>query len=200
MFIVHLNVADALTLTGHALVWTGIWLTLAGNVPLAISALTLAMLVDALDGMVARRLGIARPFGRFLGSLVDLVNYTVAPPLVLFKMGYVGPLPTALLWLYSTCGMLRLARFNEVGNIEHEGRLAYLGLPVFWVHFVLMALYGSQALAPRWAFEGLTSIALAALSFCFLHDRPFWKPQDYRAITVVTLAAAALFAWLGLRS
>ena len=48
-----------------------------GRLQYAISLLLIAMLIDALDGMVARRLGVARPFGRYLGSFVDLINETL---------------------------------------------------------------------------------------------------------------------------
>src|SRR5688572_3809145 len=117
-FIVDFTVADYLTLTGHVLVWSALWCAVGGLVELAIAFLTLAMLFDAIDGKVARSLGVARPFGRYLGSFVDLVDYTVVPPLVLRAMGYDGWLATLVLLFFSTCGMLRLARFNEVGNIR----------------------------------------------------------------------------------
>ena len=197
MFIVNLTIADWMTLCGHALVWTAIWCSLHGKLQYAISLLLIAMLIDALDGMVARRLGVARPFGRYLGSLVDLINYTVAPPLLLWKLGFSGPEAFAVLLIYSTCGMLRLARFNEIGNIQQDGQLAYLGLPVFWVHFVLMGLYVTFTFAEPVVARGVTAGALLLLAFCFLLNRPFWKPQNYVVIAVVTLAAAAWFALLG---
>jgi phosphatidylserine synthase len=196
-FIVDLTLADWMTVSGYFLVWCGLWCGLWGWIPWAISFLTVAMLIDALDGMVARRLGIARPFGRYLGSFVDLVNYTVAPPLILWKLGFSGVIGVTILWIYSICGLLRLARFNEIGNIQQDGALAYLGLPVFWVHFVLMGLYILHAIAGGAAFFIATAVSLPILSYCFILNRPFWKPQNYTFIAVVTLLGALVFAVLG---
>jgi CDP-diacylglycerol--serine O-phosphatidyltransferase len=197
MLIVDLTVADWMTLAGHALVWGAVWCTLLDRLPYAIALLLVAMLVDALDGMVARRLGVARPFGRYLGSFVDLINYTVVPPIVLWKLGFDRPESLAILLVYSTCGMLRLSRFNEIGNIQRDGELAYLGLPVFWVHFALMGLYGVRMLGSPFAFRSSTALVLLVLALCFLLNRPFWKPRNYAAITAVTLAGAALFVLIG---
>lgn len=197
MFIVDLTIADWMTLSGHALVWIAFWCALNGKQEFAIAALLVAMLIDALDGKVARKLDIARPFGRYLGSFVDLLNYTVVPPLILYKLNFTGVEAMTVLFLYSTCGLLRLSKFNEIGNIKQDGELAYLGLPVFWVHFALMGLYVVWWVSDMMTFRLVTSVVLLVLGFCFILDRPFWKPQNYTLIAIVTLMGAAVFAGLG---
>ena len=197
MFIIDLTIADWMTLGGHVLVWVAFWCALMKLFEFTIAALLVAMLIDALDGMVARKLNVARPFGRYLGSFVDLLNYTVVPPLLLYQMGMKGLEAQAVLLVYSTCGLLRLSRFNEIGNIQQDGKLAYLGLPVFWVHFVLMGLWGVWFACEISVFRAVTSVSLLALGFCFILDRPFWKPQNYTLIAVVTLVSAAAFTALG---
>ena len=195
MFFVTFTVADVITLAGQLLVWTGIWAALSGQIEAALSALIIAMLLDALDGKVARALGVARPFGRYLGSFVDLVNYTVAPPLILYKMGYSQWWCLTILFIFSTCGMIRLAKFNEVGNVTVDDRLHYLGLPVFWIHVLLVIVYVIRGTHPS-IFVGVTTVGLLILSPCFLLDRPFYKPQNYPAIITVSLIAAAIFGRL----
>lgn len=197
MFIVDLTRADLLTLGGHTLVWCALWCTLYDRLAQAMALLLIAMLIDALDGKVARNLGIARPFGRYLGSFVDLLNYTVVPPLILWKLGMNNNWSLVVLCVYSTCGLLRLSKFNEVGNIEQDGELAYLGLPVFWVHFVLMGLFFLPFFLTRVTFRIVCSVALLGLAFCFILNRPFWKPQNYTLITIITLCAATFFGFLG---
>ena len=197
MFIFDLTIADWMTLSGHGLVWFALWCAIDWKIEYSISALLVAMLIDALDGKVARKLNVARPFGRYLGSFVDLLNYTVVPPLILWRLGFKGPDAQIVLWIYSTCGLLRLSKFNEIGNIEQNGELAYLGLPVFWVHFVLMGLYFVWWVGDPMAFRLTTSISLLALGFCFVLNRPFWKPQNYAVIGVVSLVCAAGFAAFG---
>lgn len=197
MFIVDLTLADWMTLGGHALVWGSFWCALARLPEYAIALALVAMLIDALDGMVARKLNIARPFGRYLGSFVDLVNYTVLPPLILWQLNFKGLEAQVVMLVYSTCGLLRLSRFNEVGNIQDQGQLAYLGMPVFWVHFALMGLYVVNFVFEPIVFRVATSVTLLTLGVCFLLDRPFWKPQNYTLIAIVTLAGAAAFAFWG---
>lgn len=197
LFIVDLTLADWMTVTGHALVWIALWCALTRKLEFAIALLQIAMLIDALDGLVARRLGIARPFGRYLGSFVDLINYTVVPPVILWQLGFRGIEAQAVLLVFSTCGLLRLSKFNEVGNIRQDGQLAYLGLPVFWVHFALMLLYVVWFVAEPYVFSAVTSVTLLVLGFCFLLDRPFWKPQNYAVIAAVTLMGAAFYAFVG---
>jgi len=197
LFIVDFTIADILTLSGHGLVWAAFWNAIHDNLGYALSLLLLATLIDALDGKLARSLDIARPFGRYLGSFVDLINYTVVPPVILWRLGYNGPDALFVMFLYSTCGLLRLSRFNEVGNIEHKGGLAYLGLPVFWIHFVVIGLLMCRMRMGYQDFRIVTTIALLSLGTAFLLNRPFWKPQRYGLIAVIMLGLAAWFAFLG---
>ncbi len=95
---------------------------------------------------------------------------------------------------------MRLSRFNEVGNIQDAtGALAYLGLPVFWVHFLLAGLYAVRTALGPFALHVAASAALPMLGLCFILDRPFWKPQNYGLIAAVTVGLSLLFLWLGLR-
>ena len=69
---------------------------------------------DALDGRVARRLGVTSRFGAELNSLSDFLCFGVAPALVLYlaslKDG--GALGWVVTLMFPICSALRLARFN----------------------------------------------------------------------------------------
>ena len=81
---------------------------------MAVYAILVAAVLDAVDGRVARFLKGTSRFGAELDSLADFVNFGVAPALVLFSFtlqdaGGVG-WAAALVFAIASC--LRLARFN----------------------------------------------------------------------------------------
>lgn len=77
-------------------------------------AIFVAMLMDSLDGRVARLTNTQTPFGAELDSLSDMVSFGIAPALVIysFALNYVGKLGWLAAFIYTAAGALRLARFN----------------------------------------------------------------------------------------
>lgn len=90
----------------------------------AIIAIMLAALFDGLDGRVARLLRGTSRFGAELDSLADVVNFGVAPPIMVFLWAFgqdmdpslkaIRGIAWALAMLYCSCMALRLARFNTM--------------------------------------------------------------------------------------
>jgi len=91
--------------------------------------IVLGGIADTLDGRVARATGTGSRFGEELDSLVDLVTFGFAPPLIMY-LAQPEPHP-ALEWLlvfiFTSCAAMRLARFN----VEQAGRSKthFHGLP-----------------------------------------------------------------------
>jgi CDP-diacylglycerol---serine O-phosphatidyltransferase len=85
-------------------------------------AIFVAMLLDSLDGRVARLTNTQTPFGAELDSLSDMVSFGVAPALVIysFALKYMGKLGWLSAFIYTVAGALRLARFNTRNN--HDKR------------------------------------------------------------------------------
>ena len=80
----------------------------------AIAAIVLAGVLDALDGRVARLLKAASRFGAELDSLADFVNFGVAPAIIVFTWALDGlrSMGWLVVLVFSICAALRLARFN----------------------------------------------------------------------------------------
>ena len=80
----------------------------------AMLAIVAAVVLDGLDGRIARLLKGASKFGAELDSLSDFVCFGVAPALMLYlwSMQNAGRLGWALVMLFTICCGLRLARFN----------------------------------------------------------------------------------------
>ncbi len=73
-----------------------------------------AGIFDGLDGRVARITKTESDFGVQMDSLVDVVSFGVAPGVLLFKWGLeaYGQLGFIVAFLFTLCGVFRLARFN----------------------------------------------------------------------------------------
>lgn len=89
-----------------------------------------AILMDILDGAVARLVGATSPFGIQLDSLADLVSFGVAPAILLHTWALpewaVLSWVAAFVWL--ACAAFRLARFNVTTDPTADKRY-FIGLP-----------------------------------------------------------------------
>lgn len=77
-------------------------------------AIFVAMLMDCLDGRVARLTNTQSDFGAEYDSLADIVSFGIAPALVAFSWALtnLGKLGWLAAFLFAAAGALRLARFN----------------------------------------------------------------------------------------
>jgi CDP-diacylglycerol--serine O-phosphatidyltransferase len=113
-FSINPLIPNVLTLAALCSGLTAIRFALQGQFRLAVIAIIVAAIFDALDGRVARRLGVASQFGAELDSLSDFLCFGVTPALVLYlaslKDG--GALGWVVTLMFPICSALRLARFN----------------------------------------------------------------------------------------
>lgn len=95
---------------------TGMRMALEGRMELAVAAILVAGVLDALDGRVARLLKSTSRFGAELDSLTDFVNFGVAPAIILYSwiLKDAGSIGWIAALIYSICMVLRLARFNAL--------------------------------------------------------------------------------------
>lgn len=192
-FIVSLNRVDYVTLTSVVTTCIASALAVNGYVYGAMSLLFLAMIADALDGMLARKWGLERNFGRYLDGFMDVLIYLVTPALVMYQWGFNGVYGVFIM-MYIAAGCCRLAVFNEIGNIEEEGNLSYLGMPVFWSILLLALVMLSSLVLPLAVAHALLALILTVFSFLMIYRRPFFKFKSLVQILGVTLGGALVFA------
>jgi len=113
-FSINRLIPNMLTLAALCSGLTAIRFGLQGQMKLAVIAIFVAAVLDALDGRVARRLGVTSRFGAELDSLSDFLCFGVAPALVLYmsSMREAGSLGWIVTLMFPMCSALRLARFN----------------------------------------------------------------------------------------
>ncbi|TSA48907.1 MAG: CDP-diacylglycerol--serine O-phosphatidyltransferase [Nitrosomonadales bacterium] len=102
---------------------------MGGHFELAAVAIFIAMVMDGLDGRVARLTNTQSAFGAEYDSLSDMVSFGVAPSLVLYVWALkpMGKLGWIAAFIYCACAALRLARFNT--KLDESDKRWFQGLP-----------------------------------------------------------------------
>ena len=99
------------------------------------------MLLDGLDGRIARFFNTQSEFGKELDSLSDIISFGVAPAFIMYVaiLNEMGPYGWGITALFPIAGALRLARFNVKPGIPGY----FVGLPITAAGGVLatMTLY-----------------------------------------------------------
>ena len=200
LLIVDYNLADALTLCGVCAAVTAAMLLLGGSAYAALSLLYLAIFFDGIDGAVARKFNLQRPFGRFLDGFADVLTYIVFPLLLLRHVGDLQGVGGALIGLLFVCAAIsRLAVFNEIGNVvTAEDRLSYLGMPVFWGGLACGPLYVLHLFLAGAGIRTVVDFLLVAYAVCMVANARFWKPKSMALIAVLTLCGFFAFGLLAL--
>jgi CDP-diacylglycerol--serine O-phosphatidyltransferase len=92
-------------------------------------AIFIAMVLDGLDGRVARMTHTQSAFGAEYDSLSDMVSFGVAPALVMYSFALkdMGKLGWIAAFIYCVGAALRLARFNTL--LEVQDKRWFQGLP-----------------------------------------------------------------------
>lgn len=96
----------------------------------AAAAILVSLVLDGLDGRIARMTNTTSKFGAEYDSLADLVAFGVAPSLLAYNwaMSFYGKWGWIAAFMFVLCGALRLARFNvQIGIIESK---VFNGLPI----------------------------------------------------------------------
>jgi CDP-diacylglycerol---serine O-phosphatidyltransferase len=160
----------------------------------AAMAIFAALVLDGMDGRIARLTRTQSAFGAELDSLSDMVSFGVAPALVVYhwalqdfaashSVAMLGPwLSTKLGWIaafvYCACAALRLARFNT--NIDVVDKRFFQGLPspaaaclvagLVWA----MEQYDVHGGDVRWIAWGVTMFA----GLSMVSNIPFYSGKD----------------------
>jgi CDP-diacylglycerol--serine O-phosphatidyltransferase len=115
-----------------AALFAGFWAivqAMNGRFDRAAMAVFVAMVLDTLDGRVARLTKTQSAFGAEYDSLSDMVCFGAAPALLVYEWALVsvGNYGWLAAFLYCACAALRLARFNT--NLEVADKRYFQGLP-----------------------------------------------------------------------
>jgi CDP-diacylglycerol---serine O-phosphatidyltransferase len=99
----------------------------------AMALLPLGLVLDVLDGRVARWRQRHSALGRELDSLADVISFGVAPAALAYGAGMRGAWDVVVLVYFVCCGVSRLARFNITADemATPSGKVKYFeGTPI----------------------------------------------------------------------
>ena len=189
---------------------TAMRMALMDRTEAAVALIMLAVVLDGLDGLVARALRSESALGAELDSLADFLNFGVAPAFVLFLDSF-SP-ASGFGWIamlsYSLCCVLRLARFNIDARADPDPaapkKSGFSGVPSPAAALLVMVpIYWAQAyptavLPP--ALVGALAVMVGAMMIAPLPTPSLKRVAVPRgAITplllATTLIAAAVAIW-----
>jgi CDP-diacylglycerol--serine O-phosphatidyltransferase len=165
-------------------------------------AVFIAMILDALDGRVARLTNTQSEFGAQYDSLSDMVSFGAAPALVIYEWSLrgLGKWGWIAAFVYCAGAALRLARFNT--NIEVVDKRFFQGLPspaaaALVVGFIMFTIDPDIAISARqvdwvsWCialFAGLTMVS--NVPFYSFKDVNFRKSVPFIVVFLIALGLA----------
>ena len=156
-------------------------LTVDGRFSDAALAIFVAMVMDLLDGRVARLMKATSQFGVEFDSLADVVSFCVAPAFLVYSFALKDLSRPAWFgaFLFVICGALRLARFNvQTGTVD---RRFFIGLSTPAAAGVIassVVLLGDEP-PERWAQIAL-AVASGVLALLMVSTFPLLELQGSR--------------------
>lgn len=127
---------SVITLTGLSIGLSAIRYALEGNWERAVICILIAVIIDGIDGRIARLLNAASHFGAELDSLCDFVNFGLTAALVTYLWLSSTQQTQLLSWVtvlvFVICTAIRLARFNiSVYNnvLDRKSKYFFVGVP-----------------------------------------------------------------------
>lgn len=174
-----------------------------GDFERAAVAIFIAMVLDGLDGRVARLTHTQSAFGAEYDSLSDMVSFGVAPALVMYEWALrdLGRLGWIAAFIYCVGAALRLARFNT--TLETVDKRFFQGLPspaaaalvagFVWVMLV-NGIEGDEVAVVACALAAFAGITMVSnIRYYSFKDINLKKSVPFMAVAVLALGFA-LFA------
>ncbi|EJJ27859.1 CDP-diacylglycerol--serine O-phosphatidyltransferase [Rhizobium sp. CF142] len=182
---IRLVVPNLITILAICAGLTGIRLAFEGRYELAVAMVLVAAFLDGIDGRVARLMKATSKFGAQMDSLADIVNFGVAPALVVYV--YALDAARSLGWIaaliYTIAAGLRLARFNVMSERENRAPWQseyFVGVPApAGAMLVLLPVYlGFLGLTTDRTFAFLSSGYTVLIAFLLISRLPVWSGKS----------------------
>jgi CDP-diacylglycerol---serine O-phosphatidyltransferase len=199
LFIVKLNWLDLITLSGIMIALISVLYSHFSSLEYALAYLFVAMLVDNLNSVIASTLKMKRLFGRYMDGFVNLLVYLIAPAVFFYYFGFERLHLVWILLLFGASGIVRLSVYDQIGDIEVEKRrIAYLGMPVNWSHFIAAAFYGLTYIFNKDAVVYTAAATIIIYSFLMVLNKPFVSIEKKPYMFFIIIALIVFFFWLGI--
>jgi CDP-diacylglycerol--serine O-phosphatidyltransferase len=164
------SLVNACTIASIVLGMASVFLAARGDTRTAAAVLLICVGFDGLDGFLARKLGVATPFGAQMDSLADMCSFGIATPVVAYTWlsqqmptWLIGPICAAV----TVCAALRLARFN----VSPKNGAYFCGVPTT----IAAAVIALCALVVTRPFDIGIAALILALALLMVSSFPYVK-------------------------
>ncbi len=178
--------------------------TYTGQFERAAMAIIVGVILDGLDGRVARMTKTTTQFGVEYDSLADLVSFGVAPAFLVYgwALSPFGRWGWLAAFLYLICGALRLARFNVQVNTVEKGKFNGLPIPAaatFVSSIILLFYYfggsgGFKHIAVLLAIYVLAFLMISTVRYDNFKDLEPFRRRPFNTLVVCIFLALLLAA------
>lgn len=139
----YTSIADLVSIANASSGFLSIVMISMGNFILAAKFMLIAVIFDAMDGWVARKIKREDEcgFGKNIDSLSDIISFGVAPAMLLYSTSvnfYIPYFSIIIALLIVICGILRLSRFNVITDSSDK---EFIGLPIPSTALILGSFY-----------------------------------------------------------
>jgi CDP-diacylglycerol--serine O-phosphatidyltransferase len=189
---------------------------------IAAKTIGLAVLLDGLDGRIARMTNTTSDFGREMDSLADVISFGIAPAVLAYAWGVqfidpgMGPwlhnhflgIGSFFAFMFLLCGSVRLARFNVQKNPipknpGRPNRKYFVGLPIPAAAGMVAAVVHASDSTPItfWPLTIAWQVLLALLSFLMVSTWRYYSFKDVSLmrprspLTVILLGSLIYLIW-----
>ncbi len=164
----------------------------SGRFEKAALAIGIAILLDGLDGRVARRLNATSKFGVEFDSFSDLISFGMAPAMLIYQWCFRVPADefgVFITFVYAVCAASRLARFN----VSDPNLNLFTGLPTPGAAGVVAAVvnYAPQ-IEPSLMATTFGAVLMLLLAYLMV------SRIEYRSVKNARVAGMRFFARIGL--
>lgn len=182
---------------------------------IAAQMIGIAVLMDGIDGRIARMTNTTSDFGREMDSMADAITFGVAPAVLGFAWGFQGidtsgnafardhllRLGYFVSFLYLLSGCARLARFNITTNVVPKNpgrpdRKYFVGLPIPAAAGLAAAVVYATEGYPlqHWPMALAWLLLLALLAFLMICT---WRYRSFKDLNMMRPRSTLLIIFIG---
>ena len=174
--------------------------SMSGMLEQAAPFIGVAIVLDMLDGRIARLTNTTSAFGVEFDSLADVISFGVAPAVMAFEWGLhgLGQMGWAAGFIYMSAAAMRLARFNTQTSAQLDKRY-FIGMPTPAAAGVVAATVYASPVLPEGHQQAIAAVAVmlvpAALMVSVIRFRSFrtinfgWGPSYLPLLLFILLIA-----------
>ena len=178
-----------------------------GRFEYATQCIVLSIILDGLDGRVARRLNATSAFGREFDSLSDLIAFGVAPAVLIYFWAFntiADEFGILVSFIFIACAATRLARFNIAESSEPSKFFSGLATPGAALAVASLVYFYPQRLENYYliGFTMVYSLVLSVLmvsTFRYFSIKRLKLSSGNPRINIFILSLLVALSWYHLR-